>query len=275
MSEKTAIILSGGGMRGSHGGGFLYALATQLQIIPDIILASSGDIGNAFYFSTKQYDLLPRIWSELVCDPRFINPWRPWRFMDVDYLVDTILRVGAPLTVESLSRSEVRWIVPVTNARTGATRFITADDHLDPYEIMRAGKAVPFYFGKRVFIEGVPYIDGEVGATLDDLFHRVVSEGATRVLIINHGDNHPHLSSLERAYSWTLPHGLREAFVHDYSSPSVCPVGDAHVHVWCPPIAPIPASFACRDKKLLHDSFERGVADASAMEHDIRTLFSL
>ena len=89
---KTAIICAGGGMRSAHGGGFLYALGTQLNIRPDIIVASSGNAGNAIYFCAEQFDDLKNIWLERLSTSKFISFLRPFRVMDIDYLVDEVFK---------------------------------------------------------------------------------------------------------------------------------------------------------------------------------------
>lgn len=80
-------------MRSAHGGGFLCALAQELGIAtPDILVASSGDAGNILYFSAGQYESIKRIWEKLLSTPKFISPWRFWRVMDIDYLIDTVFK---------------------------------------------------------------------------------------------------------------------------------------------------------------------------------------
>ena len=49
---KTAIVCLGGGMRSAYGAGFLYVLGKDLALKPDLVVGSSGDVPNLFYFLT-------------------------------------------------------------------------------------------------------------------------------------------------------------------------------------------------------------------------------
>ncbi len=137
-------------MRSAHGGGFLYALGAKLGITaPDIMVGSSGDAANIAYFSTGQYENIKRIWENELSTHRFISPLRFWRLMDIGYLVDTVFRQREPLDVPKLRSSAIRWFVPITDFETGLTRYVSAEDNMDVFEMLRASAAIPILFGKK------------------------------------------------------------------------------------------------------------------------------
>lgn len=271
---RTAIILSGGGMRSAHGAGFLYALATELGITtPDIIVGTSGDAGNALYYATGQYESARRIWLEHLPHSRFLNPWRFWKMMDVDYLIDYVFKQQEPLDLKRLASTPIDWMIPITDYDTGRARYVTRADGFDPYEVLRAAKAVPFFFGKLVSIRGQRYIDGEVGPTLHEHIETTLARGATRILVINHGSpNSAVMRYLKKAYGTTLPSGLREAMRRDQATPSTCMIGPEGTQILCLFPNTLPGKFATHDEAGIRAMFASGVADALSLAPELRDL---
>ena len=274
MQEKTAIILMGGGMRSAHGAGFLHTLALELDITtPDIMIGSSGDAGNVAYFAAGQYHSMKTIWCNLLSTSKFISPWRLWRVMNVDYVIDTVFKRQVPLDTHALFTSKVGWAIPITNFDTGATRYVTARDVLDPFEVLRAAKAIPFFFGKRVTILGKRYFDGELGPTVEDHANYALEQGATRILIINHNPP-PSVTSrlLADVYTTSVSAPMRHAILRDWSEKSVC-ITLPQASVVCVVPKNLPVNVATRNQKKLRAAYEQGVADARAMKDELRALF--
>src|SRR3989338_8615861 len=181
--EKTAIITSGGGMRCAYGAGALVALAKALgYTAPDIFISASGSVGAMFYYLAGQYDDIEKVWLRYVPSPQIVRAFPPR--LRLDYVVDTILRRDLPLDEAALRASPTRWFVPVTNMQTGHTEFVTNATWFDPYEVMRAAKAIPFLYGGAVRLGAKPYIDGDVSVDIAELVKKARHEGATKVLVI-------------------------------------------------------------------------------------------
>lgn len=272
---KTAIILAGSGARSAHGGGFLYALAKEIGITkPDIMIGSSGDSGNVFYFSAGQYEEMRRIFEELISTWRFISPLRFWRVMDVDYLVDTVFRKQAPLDVAKVLSSPIRWFIPITDFDTGIPRYVSADDRLDLFEILRATEAAPIFFGKKIPIFGKRYIDGELGPTVEDHVKKALEQGAERLLVINHtGSWSTFQKILTETYALATPRSMREAIVRDiHSDATHITLPDKKMIIVSPQNLPIRTIANNREK--LKATFARGMQDALALKDELRTLFA-
>ena len=196
--EKTAIITSGGGMRCAYGAGALVALAKALgYTAPDIFISASGSVGAMFYYLAGQYDDIEKVWLRYVPSPQIVRAFPPR--LRLDYVVDTILRRELPLDEAALRASPTRWFVPVTNMQTGHTEFVTNSTWFDPYEVMRAAKAIPFLYGGAVRLGNHPYIDGDVSVNMAKLIHKARSEGATKILVIA---NTEKLSGAMRLFTW-------------------------------------------------------------------------
>ena len=263
-------------MRSAHGAGFLYALATELNITrPDIMIASSGDAGGTLYFCTSQYSGMRRIWLDLLSTRKFISLLRFWRIMDVDYLIDVVFKKQEPLDTERLQGTPIGWFIPLSDYDTGATRYVGAKDHLDPFEVLRAAKAIPVLFGKRVPLSHRRYIDGELGPILQDHVRHALAQGAQNILIINHVTPWEGTKKIAmQLYTSVIPGGMRDAIFRDISTDT---------HHFSAPYANVlfvsPEQLPCaplsHSKQKIKATFERGVADALALAPELRTLFNV
>lgn len=273
--ELTAIVCSGGGMKSAHGGGFLYALAKQLGITtPDVMIGSSGNAGNVLYFSAGQYEEGKRIWTEHLSTPQFISILRFWRVMDINYMVDTVCRNQEPLDVRALNISPIRWLVPIEEYDTGRTRYVSAEDAIDPLEILRATTALPILFGQKVPIAGKRYVDGEFGPVLQDHVTQALRQGARRILVLN--DTSPWTAvsrAIFKGYAAHVPRGMHDAIIRDIST-NVFSMKAQGAHVIAVVPQKLPASNLTRDQKKLQKTFNQGVADALSIEKELRELFS-
>jgi len=92
--EKTAIVLSGGGMSSAYSQGALHTLRTHFNYTdPDLVIGSSGGAGNAAYYVANQTHEGNRVWLEEITGERFIKVKGPFgKSIDIDYLVDEIFR---------------------------------------------------------------------------------------------------------------------------------------------------------------------------------------
>jgi len=274
--DLTAIVCSGGGMRSAHGAGFLYALATQLGLTaPDVMVGSSGDAGNVLYFSAGQYESLKRIWTELLSTPKFISPLRFWRVMDINYLVDKVFKEQERLDTNVLNRTSIRWFVSMEEYDTGRTRYVSAADALDPFEVLRATTALPIFFGAKVPISGKRYMDGELGPVLQDHVTQALRQGVKRILVLNHTASPTIvMRAVLKGYAAHTPQGMHDAIIRDIST-SVFAMKAPGAHVIAVTPRNLPAGLLTRDQKKLQKTFDQGVQDALSIEKELRELFAV
>lgn len=185
IHQKLAVVCAAGGTSCSYCGGALAALAAEHRIKnPDYIIAASGSAATALYYLTGQYDSMHRIWTEHVCSPRFLSFLRFTKMLDVDYLIDTVIRNKEPLNLEKLAASPTRYFFSIKNATTGQGRYLSCEEELDVYEALRATKALPFFYGRKVTIDGEPYVDSAFNLTKEDGVIFAAQQGATHILLI-------------------------------------------------------------------------------------------
>lgn len=189
MKGKVALILTGGGMRCAYGAGVLSALG-KIGRVPDLIIAASGSAGGACYFLAGQYDSIRRIWTELLSTSRFISLLRR-PIMDIDYLIDSVFRKQEPLKDTLVAASSITLFLPLASLDTGSLVYMSNKDGKDLFEMLRATKAMPLIYGKPVFLDGIPFADGQVIASLSEHVEKAVAEGAEKIVIV---DNTPPIA---------------------------------------------------------------------------------
>jgi predicted patatin/cPLA2 family phospholipase len=181
---RTGLVVQGGGMRGVYSMGALTALEDAgLTRSFDIVVGSSSGAINAAYFLSGQAAEAVDLYTRHLNNRRFINCLRPWKIVDIDFLVDVVLKQRRPLGIEVLLASPSVLQVIVVNAETGQPEVVTnKDGQGDFYEVIRATAALPGLYNKKVRLGSRLYVDG---ALVDALpVGRALEEGADRVLTI-------------------------------------------------------------------------------------------
>lgn len=153
MTKKLAIIACGGGMTCSYSASVVCALAKEFKITdPDIVIASSGSSGTMAYFVAKQYQSIENIWKNLLWTKRFVNWYRFWKIMNIDYLIDEVFKKKDPLNTVNLSFSKINFLVSVTDDTTGKLKYFSNKNKVDFFEVLRASKALAWAYNRGVNI---------------------------------------------------------------------------------------------------------------------------
>lgn len=271
--EKIGLVLTGGGMRCAYSAGALLALAEVHHCTePYAIAAESGSAGNAFYYMAKQYDLARTVWLDYLTSERFIKSSMN---IDIDYLIDTIFKKQVPLDTRMLERTKTKYFVPIANSSTGVVEFATNTSPYDYYEILRAAKALPIVYGKKVRLGLKTYIDGGMAETIQDLAQKILSTGVTSLITIN--CEPPRRDTLSkvflRAEALKAKPGLRRALLKDLAiPPGLCPT-NVSARAYCiQPSRPLAVKTLTRTKSAISDAFNLGYADV-AESPELQALF--
>ncbi len=154
--KKFSIVLSGGGMRCAWSGGFLVALS-DMGFQPASIITKSGNAGNAVYVATGQTEMIKRIWTIHLARSKFINWWRFWKIIDIDYLVDEVLSHYEPVDLKRLKKSSTRVFVACFNVSQRRVDYFS--NEVIDFSVLKATKAMPIAYGKEINIRGDMYTD--------------------------------------------------------------------------------------------------------------------
>lgn len=220
-TSKLAIVCAGGGTSCAYSGGALTALAKEQGLQqPDYMIAASGSAASAIYYLTGQYECIRRSWTHHICSPRFLSFRRIRKIMDVDYLVDTIIGKMEPLDLDKLASVRTRYFIAVKNVTTGKCRYISCREELDIHEVLRATKALPVLYRKKVNISGEFFSDSAFIITKEHGVAKAVELGATHILVLEiNSRNNNRFQSLagkivsrlggKRTIHEPVPHGVK------------------------------------------------------------------
>ncbi len=194
---KTAWIFPGGSARAVYTAGALSAVCDMNLPRPDVIIAASGSAPTSVCYITGQYNIIPKVWLESLSTKTFVNPWRFWKIVNIDYLIDVVLKQKNPLDMAKLSQSDINLFIPLTDSGTGMIEYISNKTRLDMWEVLRASISVPI-FTNLFSLKGSPvgdkfFNDSSPAARFQLHVQKAISEGATRVIVFDnwHPDDNP------------------------------------------------------------------------------------
>lgn len=181
---KKGLVIEGGGLRGAHTAGVLWALRDQGQSDFDVVCATSVGAYNGAYFVTGQHDVFEKIWQQYIHSGRFIrfqNFLRGGPIMDLDYLLNEVYRQKEPLDLKALRETPVRFYVTATDCETGqAHYFNNHEDRMLP--ALKATGAIPLIYRFAVIIEGRRYMDGGIVDPIP--IQKALDEGCEEIWIL-------------------------------------------------------------------------------------------
>lgn len=165
--------------------GVINALVREYGVTnPDLVIAASGSSGTMAYYIAGQFDSITNIWTNLLPSKKFINNLRFWKIIDIDYLIDEVFKKQDPLDIEKVNTSRIQFLIPATDVETGEVKYFSNRGGNDLFEAMRAAKAMPLAFNKKVRIQGRDYCDSPLASAVQTHIAKVIELGATRILVI-------------------------------------------------------------------------------------------
>jgi len=189
MKEKIALIASGGGMTCSYAAGAISALALYYRFEDaDIVIGGSGSAGTLTYYVSGQYGSLTKTWAEYLSTRKFVNKWRFWKLIDIDYLIDEIFKKKDKLNTKAVMKSDIDLYIAATNYKNGKLEYFsnrTIKDEEDIFDILRASKAMPIAFNKKININGEEFCDSYLSSYPNAHIKKAVDLGANNIILID------------------------------------------------------------------------------------------
>jgi predicted patatin/cPLA2 family phospholipase len=177
------LIFQGGGMRAVYSAGAIAPLVKYgFEDTFDHVIGSSAGAINGAYFLGADAETMHTYTDDLT-NKNFVNLLRHDKIVDIDYLVDLVLKHKRPVNIPNLLKSETKLHVIVTDAKTG--RKVVISEHrrfADIYEEFRATAALPLLYDKPVLIDNRLYIDGGVSDLLP--IDVAVKLGCTDIVVV-------------------------------------------------------------------------------------------
>jgi len=204
---KTAWIFAGGAARSVYTAGVLYALCEMDIPRPDIIIGCSGMAPTSICYVTGQKEIIKNVWCRSLSTTKFVSFWRLWKIVDINYLIDTVLKENNPLDMKKLKESPITVYWPVTNSETGEINYISNETGLDIWEVLRAAVSVPIctnlfsVMGNPV--NGQYYSDSPPASRFQLHIKKAAEEGAERIIVFDswHTDENPTGYFISKVYA--------------------------------------------------------------------------
>ncbi len=169
-NRKKALIVEGGGMKGTFAGG---ALAIMSNIYPsrhfDVVVGvSSGSCSAAYYVTHGVKDTSTifnnlNVWRHELSGKKlidFLNPLKGRTFLNQEYLIDFIMGEKYPLPVQNLDKKKaVPFYIVVSNMKTMVPEYIRVTSK-NILSVLKAATAVPiatrgkYTFGEKEYSDG-------------------------------------------------------------------------------------------------------------------------
>jgi predicted patatin/cPLA2 family phospholipase len=182
--RRLGLVIEGGGMRGSTSAGGALALAhLELSGLFDDVYATSAGVMNAAYYLSRQEDVGISIYFDDLATKDFYNPWRFWKVLDVDYVMDDVVKKRKRLDLDRLRRSPSRLHVALLDRSTGESVVVDVARATESvYTVLRAALSVPVLYNRPVTIGGRPCIDG--GLAIPFPLRHAIADGCTDILVL-------------------------------------------------------------------------------------------
>ncbi|MEQ1909744.1 MAG: patatin-like phospholipase family protein [Vicinamibacterales bacterium] len=183
--RKLGLVIEGGALRGvASAGGAVVLAQLGFSDLFDEVYATSAAVMNASYFISNQPLLGISVYFDNCTTRQFVNPWRFWKIVDVDYIFDDVAVHEKPLDVARVAASSSRLQVAVIDRRTGDAFMVDARSHGIPMlRILKASAAIPILYNRTVDIGGRPCMDG--GLAIPFGLKHAISDGCTDVLVLS------------------------------------------------------------------------------------------
>ncbi len=179
-------------MRGIYSAGAVAGLAAAglARSFAHIFASSSGAI-NAAYLMSEQTDLVAAGYAEhLNTQSPFIRYWRLNKLVDIDFLIDNILRHSEfPLNVKAVIDSPTILHVILTEFMTAqpfdmSSKEVAARDSSGDllFEVFRATTALPIFYNRVINIADKKFVDGGISDAIPLL--RAIDAGCTDIVVV-------------------------------------------------------------------------------------------
>ena len=181
---RVGLLAQGGGMRGVYSMAALAEIdAMGLRGSFDFAAGASSGAINLAYFLAGQAEDAVKVYTEIISNRKFVNPFRPWRIVDIDFLVDVALKERVPVHVDSVREASAELSIDIFDTDLGSVRHVLASDtRFDLFELFRATAALPALYNRMVSLDGSRYIDGGTRGGVP--FESLLSAGCDLSLVI-------------------------------------------------------------------------------------------
>jgi predicted acylesterase/phospholipase RssA len=148
----------------------------------DHVAGSSAGALNGAYFITGQARFGVETYVHHLSTRRFVNPLRLTKQVDVDYLIDHVLKRMRPLHLARLQNAPTTLHIALTDFLEATPSHVTnRTPGIDLWEAFRATAALPILFNQPVKVGARCYVDGGLRDRVP--LRRVIEAGCRLVVV--------------------------------------------------------------------------------------------
>ena len=278
ITEQSALVLEGGGMRGIFTIGVLDNFMDRGIRFPYIIGVSAGACNALSYMSNQRgrakFSNIDMMEKYNYIGFRHLVTQR--NIMDFDLLFHKLPDEIYPYDYDALARSTERLEVVTTNCITGeANYFEEKNDPKRVIDIVKASSSLPFVC-PIAYVDGVPMADGGVADSIP--VERAMSQGFTRPVIVltrNKGYRKPGKGTKVPFFMYRKYPKLKEAIrnrnaIYNSQVELVEKMEAEGSAIVIRPERPIEVSRMERDINKLHALYQEGYNLAAKIEFEMK-----
>ncbi len=180
---KSALVLEGGGMRGSYTAGVLDYLMEKGVKFDTVYGVSAGALNGANY-KAHQIGRGLRTFASYLQDERYAGPQyllKTGDWFNIDFSYNTIPNQLDPVDYDTFASSPVDFYSVVSNVETGKAEYIKITDLRTQVEQLRASATLPV-LSNIVEVDGKKYLDG--GSCDSIPLKKSITDGHEKNLVI-------------------------------------------------------------------------------------------
>ena len=177
------LVLEGGTFRPIFSAGIMDAMVKHNVMFPYCIGVSAG-ITDGFSYASKQIGRNLEILKQYRNDKRYLgagNMLKSRSLFGIEFVFEEIPNTLLPFDWETFAAYEGRFLVGVTNARTGKTEYLDGKKLDKKNSMVKATCAIPLMFPP-VLIEGQEYYDGGICDPIP--VRKALADGNDKLLIV-------------------------------------------------------------------------------------------
>ena len=136
---------------------------------------------------------------------------------------------------------------------------------MDIFEALRASKAMPIAYNKKVTIEGIEYFDGALTATVAINIKEAIARGATTIITIDSNTKNPHWRIADRLTSRFLTKNVAQAMRNTVIDPPTIQAPEIRI-IHVRPTKPLPVGFLDNNPEHVRATIDIGYNDMMVNE---------
>lgn len=171
-------------MRGVYSAGSLLGLHAMgaSALFDDVYATSAGAINSAYFLSGSGH-LGADTYYRVLSDGRFMSWRRPWKFVDIDFLIDEVLTKLRPIQIDRVLASTTRLWIAVADFDTGASKLLCAQSAGYPLlTLIKAAVAIPVVYNRLVPLGAFRAFDAGISNPYP--LREAIADGCSHILVL-------------------------------------------------------------------------------------------